>query len=227
MEVTPSVEDYLKTIWKLTSRGTRATPLLIATRRAVSGPSASIMLRRLVEAGLVVRGLAGAVELTARGEEAALHVVRRHRLLETFLVQVCGLAWDEVDAEAEVLEHVLSSRLEARIDELLGHPTRDPHGDPIPRPGAAQHAEDWADPLSDAAEGSCFLVERVSDRDPAALRHLASVGVRPGVLLHVGRREPFGGPLWVTAVDTPAALPPMLVELVHGRTVATGAGVPA
>ncbi len=233
MEVTASVEDYLKTIWKLGSRGERVTPATVAAGRDVSGPSASIMLRRLVEAGLVVRGPASEILLSPRGEAAALRVVRRHRLLETFLVQVCGLSWDEVDEEAEVLEHVLSPRLEARIDDLLGHPARDPHGDPIPAARADRHDDDWPDPLTGAAEGVSFLVERVSDRDPAALRHLAAAGVRPGAVLEVGRQEPFGGPRWVTvqpmdgtATGTPAvvALAPGLVALVHGRGLVAARG---
>lgn len=228
MQLTTSVEDYLKTIWKLGSRGERVTATAIAARREVSGPSASVMLRRLIEAGFVVRGQHAEVVLTRRGESEALRVVRRHRLLETFLVDICGLTWDEVDDEAEVLEHVLSPRLEGRIDELLGYPTRDPHGDPIPPPRATEHADDWSDPLREAAEDSTFLIERVSDRHREALRFLGELGVRPGVVLRVGRREPFGGPLWVTVGDgdEPAGLPPQLVDLIHGQVTRPAGATP-
>lgn len=231
MQVTTSVEDYLKTIWKLAGSTEHVSTGMVAERRAVSPPSASIMVRRLMEAGLVARGPGADVRLTEDGETAALRVVRRHRLLETFLVEVCGLTWDEVDAEAEVLEHVLSPRLEARIDELLGHPTHDPHGDPIPQPRPAAHREAWSDPLGGAAAGALFQVDRVSDQDPAALRHLAAAGVVPGVSLLVGVQEPFGGPLHVfvsdpaagptDAGDRPVALPSGLVALIHGHAVTT------
>jgi len=218
VQLSASVEDYLKTIWKLGSRGERVTLTAVAGARAVSPPSASAMLHRLQEAALVERGPAAEVYLTPLGQVEALRVVRRHRLLEAFLTQVCGLHWDEVHDEAEVLEHALSARLEARIDELLGHPSRDPHGDPIPLPEAAQLEEDWHDPLQGTPEGAAFTVERVSDRDPVALRHVATVGVVPGVTLRVGRQDPFGGPLWV-GVDTadPIPLAPGLVEIVYGR----------
>lgn len=177
------------------------------------------MLHRLEEAALVERGPAAEVYLTPLGRVEALRVVRRHRLLEAFLTQVCGLRWDEVHDEAEVLEHALSARLEARIDELLGQPSRDPHGDPIPLPEAAQLEEDWHDPLQGTPEGAAFEVERVSDRDPVALRHVATVGVIPGVTLRVGRQDPFGGPLWVAVQDAAdlVPLPSGLVEIVFGR----------
>lgn len=234
MDVTQSVEDYLRIIWKLTSAGEPVTTGLLAVSRQVSAPSASVMVRRLGEAGLVSRGDAAGVRLTERGEAVALRVVRRHRLLETFLVQVVGLTWDEVDSEAEVLEHVLSPRLEARIDELLGFPTRDPHGDPIPAAGEDHRqtgwADDWSDPLTGAREGCRFVIDRVSDRDPAALRYLAGAGIRPGTVLLVGGLSPFGGPLTVTLCsgtgdgedsDGPSAarteLPPALVGLLHGH----------
>ncbi len=230
VQLSSSVEDYLKTIWKLGSRGDRVTLTAVAGARAVSPPSASAMLHRLEEAALVERGPAAEVYLTPLGRVEALRVVRRHRLLEAFLTQVCGLHWDEVHDEAEVLEHALSARLEARIDELLGHPSRDPHGDPIPLPEAAQLEEDWHEPLQGTPEGAAFRVERVSDRDPAALRHVATVGVVPGVTLRVGRQDPFGGPLWVSVQDAADLIPlaPGLVEIVYGRVTPfpdPGAGV--
>src|SRR3954451_20563529 len=131
--MTPAVEDYLKTIFLLSTRGEAVTTGALAKELQVSSPSVSAMVKRLADGELVRRGRT--LTLTAAGERAALRVVRRHRLLETFLVRALEMPWDEVHEEAEQLEHALSDRLEARIDASLGHPTHDPHGDPIP--GAA------------------------------------------------------------------------------------------
>ncbi len=215
------MEDYLKTIYHLTSQGEGATTSGIARRLGVSAPSVSAMVKRLEASELVARPDHGAVELTPSGEAQALRVVRRHRLLEAFLAEVVGVPWDEVHDEAEVLEHTLSDRLEERIDALLGHPTHDPHGDPIP-PRAGDHDERWADPLAAAPTGVRFHVERISDRNADALRYLAGLGIGPGVVVEVGERVPFGGPLWVTVGDQRHALGPQLAKLVHG-TVLGGA----
>lgn len=219
MAATGAVEDYLKTIYQLTTEGESATTSTIARRLGVSPPSVSAMVKRLETSDWVVarHGERG-VELTADGEIQALRVVRRHRLLETFLAEIVGLAWDEVHDEAEVLEHSLSDRLEERIDVLLGRPTHDPHGDPIP-PRSGPHDERWADALSLAPTGSRFLVNRVSDRDPDALRYLAEISVRPGALIEVGDRSPFGGPLWVTVDGVGHALGLQLTNLLHGTIV--------
>ncbi|TCK25136.1 metal-dependent transcriptional regulator [Pseudonocardia endophytica] len=213
-----SNENYLKAIFDLTHRGTPVTTGALATELGVSSPSATAMLKRLEQTELVERPDARRVRLTDRGERAALQVVRRHRLLETFLTEVVGLAWDEVHAEAEQLEHALSDRLERRIDELLGHPTHDPHGDPIPgRDGA--HREDWGESLAAAAVGDRFRVDRVSDRDSSALRYLGELGVRPGTELVVDDVAPFGGPVWVVIDGARHGLGTPLTHLVHGRII--------
>ncbi|MBA2455505.1 MAG: metal-dependent transcriptional regulator, partial [Nocardioidaceae bacterium] len=129
---TRAAEDCLKTIYGLANSGEPATTGSLAHRLGVSSPSVSAMIKRLESEQFLERPKGCGLRLTARGERAALRVVRRHRLLETFLVRVLDMAWDEVHAEAELLEHALSDRLEERIDAALGHPTRDPHGDPIP-----------------------------------------------------------------------------------------------
>lgn len=216
LEHTEAVEDYLKVIFHLDSHGGASTSV-IADRLGVSAPSVSAMLRRLSESSLVDRG-SRAVSLTEHGRRHALRVVRRHRLLETFLAEVLDVPWDEVHDEAEVLEHALSEQLEARIDAYLGQPERDPHGDPIP-PAEGEHDESWAEPLWAAPAGAAFTVERVSDRDPAALRYLADLGIRPGVTLVVGERDPFGGPLWVEVGSAGERRPlgPPLARLVTGR----------
>ncbi len=142
MPVMSRSEDYLKTIYALASRGEPVTTSGLALELGVSSPSVSAMAKRLHTEALLQRPGGGWV-LTQQGERAALRVIRRHRLVETFLARALGMGWDEVHAEAEVLEHVLSDRLEERIDTALGHPTHDPHGDPIP-PRHGHHTEAWA-----------------------------------------------------------------------------------
>jgi DtxR family transcriptional regulator, Mn-dependent transcriptional regulator len=142
-------------------------------------------------------------------------VVRRHRLLEEFLARVLEVPWDEVHDEAEVLEHAVSDALVQRIDAYLGHPTHDPHGDPIPSPNV-RHVETWTGPLAAAEPGTTFRVERVRDRDSAALRYLGSLGIRPGAVLAVLDRTPFAGPLWVRVDEQTHGLSTALTDLVHG-----------
>ena len=215
---TEVVEDYLKTVFQLSTGEGVATTSSLASRLGVAAPSVSAMLKRLEASELVRRSSDHRVELTEHGRRHALGVVRRHRLLEMFLAEVLGVPWDEVHDEAEVLEHAISPRLEERIDALLKRPTRDPHGDPIP-PRLGEHVEDWASPLRSAAPGGSFLVERVSDRDSAALRHLAALGIGPGSVLQVVEWAPFGGPLWVEVDGRLHALVAGLVQLVHGRAL--------
>lgn len=218
MEHSVAVEDYLKAVYNLGARGALCTTGAIARRLEVSAPSVSSMVARLVDAGLVRRE-GGSVRLTEHGQRHAQAVVRRHRLLETFLHRVLDVPWEELHAEAEVLEHAVSERLADRIDARLGHPTSDPHGDPIP-PRSGAFTDDWPGPLRGAATGVRFVVQRVSDRDSAALRHLGELGIRPGVPLRVGCQDEFGGPLWVHLLDRsgrPIALGAQLVDLVFGK----------
>lgn len=214
-EHSETVEDYLKEIFHASSEGEPAATSLMAERLGVAAPSVSAMVKRLEDSGLVEHTGRGRVVLTAHGRGHALAIVRRHRLLETFLHRFLDVPWDEVHTEAEVLEHGLSERLEDRIDAALGHPTRDPHGDPIPAKTGV-HVEWWGSPLDSAAPGSRFLVERVSDRDSAALRYLDELNIRPGVTLTVEDRAPFGGPLWVRVGDQRHALGSLLTRLVRG-----------
>ncbi len=206
---TESVEDYLKTIYALQTTGIEATTSHVAERLGVSPPSVSAMVKRLWDHGLVCQGESRDVVLTGEGERQALGVVRRHRLLETYLHRELGLHWDEVHDEAERLEHVLSERVEEAIDGRLGHPTHDPHGDPIPAKDGA-HSEGWTDPLDGIAAGRRVRVDRVSDREPEALRYLAELGLVPGAEVEVDRRDPFGGPVWVSVDSRAHALGPEL-----------------
>lgn len=216
MAATPATETYLKTIYALGSSGAPLTTGSIADRLGVSSPSVSAMLNRLERAELLQRSADHGLRLTEPGERAALKVVRRHRLLETFLVRVLDMGWDEVHAEAESLEHAVSDRLEERIDAALGHPTRDPHGDPIPPPHG-RHDEDWGQPLDGVPAGERFRIERVSDRDSDSLRYLGALGLVPGAVIEVQEQAPFGGPLWVRVGGQREALGAPLTRLVYGR----------
>lgn len=219
MDVSTVVEDYLKAIFHLDSRG-RATVTQVAATLEVSAPSASVMVKRLEEGGFVERPPSGGIILTPAGLSHAVRIVRRHRLVETFLAEVLDMTWDEVHTEAEVLEHAISEVLEARIDAFLGHPTHDPHGDPIPPPGG-RHDESWPSPLLEVEPGVRFVVERVSSEDMEALRYLGTCGIRPGVALNVVRQDPFGGPVWMDVDGDRVGIGREVCELVHGHAGGT------
>jgi DtxR family Mn-dependent transcriptional regulator len=167
-----AIEDYVKVIYGHTEwQAEPITTSVLAARLGLAASSVTEMVKKLVVQGLVEHERYGAVALTPEGTVLALRMVRRHRIIETWLVTRFGYHWDEVHDEAEVLEHALSDRLLDAIDEQLGHPTRDPHGDPIPttegtvvRPAAVL--------LRDAPDGHIGRVVRVSDRDPELLRWL-------------------------------------------------------
>ena len=170
-----ATEDYVKVIYAHTEwQPNPITSTAIATRLGLVPSSVTEMVKKLVAHGLVSHEPYGAIELTRDGTALALRMVRRHRLIETWLVQHFAYSWDEVHDEAEILEHALSDRLLDAIDDQLGRPTRDPHGDPIPsRTGAI--VVPLATPLADAPAGG--RVVRISDRDPALLRDLEGRGI--------------------------------------------------
>jgi len=182
-ELSRTAQDYLKVVWSATEWVPGpVTVTQLAERMGVRTATASDTVRRLAEVGLLAHEPYGGVELTAKGREHALGMVRRHRILETFLVDTLGYSWDEVHDEAEHLEHAVSDTLVDRIDALLGHPSRDPHGDPIPSKDGSAHRPS-AMLLADAPAGVPLTVERISDADPAVLRELGRRGIRPGTVL--------------------------------------------
>jgi DtxR family Mn-dependent transcriptional regulator len=166
----------------------------------VTPASASGMVRKLDELGLVAHAPYKGVQLTAKGARVALEVLRHHRLLELYLATNLGVPWDRVHDEAEVLEHVLSEELEALIAAKLGNPTRDPHGDPIP---SAELVIDEVPTESMAAQepGTTGAFVRISDSDPAMLRYLAERGIAPGDAFEVVDKQPFDGPVFVRFGD--------------------------
>lgn len=191
-EVSEVSQDYLKAIWSAQEwGGTAMTATELANRFGTTKANVTEVLKRLDELGLIVRVPYRPPVLTAQGETIALSMVRRHRLLETFLVESLGYGWDEVHDEAEILEHAASNLLIDRIDAFLGRPQADPHGDPIPGPDGQIESHDSSILLAEAAPGS-YEVLRVSDADPTVLSHLAEVGVRPGATIEVVEQSGAG-----------------------------------
>ena len=194
--LTRSVEDYLKAIYRLTPEGRPAATSEIANLLELAPASVSGMVKRLSEHGLLEHVPYKGVQLTEEGRRAALRTIRRHRLIEAYLVAFLGYTWDTVHDEAERLEHAVSDQLVARMAAVLGHPRVDPHGDPIPDVDGAIH-EPASTPLSDLPEGIAVELHRVDESDPERLRYIASIGLQPGARVIVVERKPFDGPITI------------------------------
>ena len=182
-------QDYLKVVWN--AQEWSSDPLTVkqlAQRLGVTAGTVSEGVRKLAEAGLIDHARYGQIALTERGRDAALAVVRRHRLIETLLVETFGYGWDEVHEEAEILEHAISEAFLERIDASLGRPTHDPHGDPIPT-AQGEITIPVAHLVSDLEAGACGVVTRVSDAEPELLQRLATAGLVPGAHLVVSSRD--------------------------------------
>jgi DtxR family transcriptional regulator, Mn-dependent transcriptional regulator len=202
MRPSEAVENYAKAIYSLQHRtGEPVATNDLADRLHVTPASASGMIKKLADQGLVEHVPYRGVQLTREGEQVALEVLRHHRLLELYLVEQLGVPWDRVHEEAEALEHVISEDLEARIAAKLGNPTHDPHGDPIPD-AKLQIDETTTRSLADLEPGDRGRFVRVSDADPAMLRYLSERGVTLGDAFEVLDRQPFGGPLTVRFADS-------------------------
>ena len=214
--LTAAVEDYVKAVYTLESRDETVSTNALAERLGVRPGSVSGMLRKLTGLGLVVHEPYRGVRLTDQGRRVALEVVRHHRLLELYLVESLGMSWDEVHAEAEVLEHVISEELEELIAAKLGNPTLDPHGDPIPSRDLTI-APDESRSLYALEPGEQGRFVRVSDADPAMLRFLAERGIAPGAGVEVIERQPFDGPLYVRVGDEVHVLGAVLARAMRVR----------
>ncbi|UYK41658.1 metal-dependent transcriptional regulator [Microbacterium terricola] len=178
-----AIDDYLKTIYHHTEwQSDPITPSQLAAELSLAPSSVTEMVQKLAAQGLVTHRPYGPIRLSTAGEVRAAAIIRRHRLVETWLVREFGYSWDEVHDEAEVLEHVLSDRLLARIDERLGHPRFDPHGDAIPDADGHVHREAFV-LLRTAPTGHTGRVLRVSDRDPQLLRAVEAAGVSVGAVV--------------------------------------------
>ena len=195
-----AIEDYAKAIYALGRGGATVSTNALAERLGVTPGSASGMVKRLGEMGLVEHRPYHGVSLTEQGRRVALEVMRHHRLLELYLVESLGVPWDRVHEEAEVLEHVLSEELEELIAAKLGDPTHDPHGDPIPTRELTID-EAATESLQALSPGKRGTFARVSDSNPEMLRWLAERGIARGDELEVIDKQPFGGPLFVRFGD--------------------------
>lgn len=196
----PSVEDYLRTIHGLGERGVPITNTTVAQRLGLSPSSISGMLNKLAQLGLVTHVRYRSIELTDEGRQFAHDVLRRHRLIETFLVEVLDYTWDEVHEEADTLEHAVSDNLVDHLAAKLGNPTHDPHGDPIPASDGTVNAPS-AQLLDQVEPGTVGFIARVWDTDSELLRYLTEHGLTLGTRVELVERKPFGGPLVVQVGD--------------------------
>lgn len=201
-------QDYLQAVWKCTEWSTEPVTVNdLSTKLEVTMSTVSSGIKRLVADGLLHHERYGGVELTATGRAAALQMVRRHRLLETYLVERLGYSWDEVHDEAEHLEHAVSDLFVERVAEDLGHPARDPHGDAIPAPDGSVTAPP-ATQLASLAAGECGTLSRISDEDPDLLRYLDEQRLRLDTHVRVlGRRDAAGLLSFESSTDGAAGVP--------------------
>ena len=195
---TRALQDYLKTIYKLAGDSTQAVSTsALAERLGVAAPSVSGMMKKLAAEGLIEHVPYQGVHLTDEGRRVAVETIRKHRIVEQFLVQVLGLTWDEVDAEAEILEHCVSARVVNRMWEVLGRPLSDPHGSPIPLPDEDLHDARRLCSLCDAPLHVSLRLARLSERLPEELRYLAERGLILGASVRIEERVPSSGALMV------------------------------
>ncbi len=195
-DITSERQDYLKMVFQLQYSENPVRTTTIARALGVEPASVTGVIKRLAETGLLDYRPYKGVSLTEQGEKIALEIIRNHRLIELFLVESLGYSWDEVHEEAERLEHVVSPRFVERIDNTLGHPEIDPHGEPIPSEDGVIKPPSGT-PLTEIETGVGGIVCRVDDDDPELLRYLASLGIEPGQQIVVLKHEPYGGPLSV------------------------------
>lgn len=201
-----AIEDYLKTIYSLVQEDSPVSTSRIAEARNVKPASVTSMVQRLAKLNLVHYEKHYGVTLTDAGRKLALEVIRHHRLLELYLMEALGFTWDEVHEQADILEHVISEKLEDRIAAALDHPEFDPHGDPIPsKEGVMPVLE--AQPLSTVKKGTAVRVARIpDDRNSEMLRYLAELQLVPGTELRVVSVEPFDGPITVEIETKPRVI---------------------
>jgi len=221
--LTAPVEDYLKAIYALGKGAGAAATNEIAQRLDLAPASVSGMVRRLADQGLLAYERYHGVKLTEAGRRAALKTLRRHRVIEAYLAQALGYAWDRVHEEAERLEHAASDELIDRMAANIGEPEVDPHGAPIPtRDGAVDETEYRS--LAELGVGASGSVVRVADEDPAMLRYLAELAIVPGKRITVKSRAPYDGPITLSVGRNELSIGPALAAQVLVDPVADRAG---
>ena len=194
------MEDYLKAIYRLSDGDESVSTSKMAKQIGCAPASVTNMLQKLSSLRLVDYTPYRGVKLTPAGRDIALEIVRHHRLIELYLSQVLGYSWDKVHEEADRLEHVISEEMEVKMDEALGYPETDPHGDPIPTVDGKIQAF-LLSSLWETPAGEVVRVKRVSDRNPEVLRYLDEIGIHPQVRLKVTKRAPFNGPISIRLGD--------------------------
>ncbi len=193
-ELTPRISDCLKVIYAMQERGQKVSTSAVSEQLGVSDATATMLFKDFASAGWVEHVPYHGVRLTPMGEHKAIEVIRHHRLLELYLARELGYTWDKVHAEADKLEHVISEEFEDKLDALLGYPTVDPHGDPIPsKEGVVTMLPGQL--LSQVQEGQMASILRVNDQDPEKLCYLGRLGLYPGTIVQVVERAPFDGPV--------------------------------
>jgi DtxR family Mn-dependent transcriptional regulator len=219
--LTHAVEDYLKTIYDLTRDGERASTNQIAERMAVTPASASGMIQKLASTTppLLAYEKHRGVLLTEDGEKIALEIIRYHRLLELFLQETLGFSWDQVHAEADRLEHVISPDFAERISQVLGEPVHDPHGHPIPSRDLRLPSEEASLPLGNLRPGQQAFVRRVEDDDPDLLRYLYSIGLTPAARLLVLDYSSFDGNLKLQVGESTVVLGPRVTARIFVEAI--------
>ncbi|HEX7022372.1 MAG TPA: metal-dependent transcriptional regulator [Trueperaceae bacterium] len=215
--ISSSVGDYLKAIWIL-GGGKLVTTRALAEHLGISPASVSGMLGRLQETGLILHERYRGVRLTQAGQSEALRLLRRHRLLETFMIEHLGYGWDEVHDEAESIEHAISDRFTERLAILLDRPSHDPHGDPIPNADGTL-PDTPNTPLAEVAIGETLEVARLLTQDADLLTYLANLGISPGRHVEVVGREPLGGLVNVVISGQREVLSKELALLVRGAVM--------
>jgi DtxR family Mn-dependent transcriptional regulator len=217
---TQAVEDYLKTIYEIQCEQGKVATTVLAERLGVAPASVTGMIKKLADMHLVVHEPYQGVVLTEAGQKIALEVLRHHRLIELFLAEELGVPWDRVHEEANKIEHVLSEDVEDRMDALLGHPTTDPHGAPIPtRDGTIDQRKCVA--LVDLKPGQTALVAEVSDHNSALLHYLGELGLYPNAKVRVITIAPFNGPLTIRVGKAEHALGREAASLIFMTEVKT------
>ncbi len=201
-DLAPRISDCLKLIHALQERGQKVSTSVVSEQLGVSDATATMLFKDFAAAGWVEHVPYHGVRLTPLGERKAMEVIRHHRLLELYLARELGYSWDKVHAEADRLEHVISEEFEDKLDELLGYPTIDPHGDPIPSKEGVMVARNGTK-LSQLAEGQSAQILRISDQSPEKLCYLGELGLYPETAVQLLTRAPFGGPLRILVGEPP------------------------
>lgn len=219
-ELAPRISDCLKVIYAMQEQGQKVSTSAVSEHLGVSDATVTMLFKDFAAAGWVEHAPYRGVRLTPLGERKAMEVIRHHRLLELYLAQELGYSWDKVHAEADKLEHVISEEFEDKLDALLGYPTVDPHGDPIPSKDGVVITRKGCT-LLELKDGQPALVLRINDQDPEKLRYLGQLGLYPETRVQLVGREPFGGSLNILVGEKPQQVEQRLGEKLAEHIIVT------